>query len=104
MRSLLILLVSCLPTCAEANWAVAPASATAGRCRIASHLTFPNPAFGDHPAGDGQTLTDPPQPHSVLATIAVERLQDGALRRDGILSHRFDLPEAEGSPITLSFG
>jgi hypothetical protein len=61
-------------------------------------------AWGDHPAGEGQPLMDLPAPQVVQITLTVERLQDGALSRDEILSSRLEMPEAAGALVSLSFG
>ena len=64
---------------------------------------LPGTAWGDHPGGDGLPLTDLPQAHAVTLTLTVEKLRDGQLQRDDILSSRFDMPAANGGLITLVF-
>ena len=64
----------------------------------------PDTPWGDHPAGTGDPLVDPPAPQTVVVSLTREVLREGGLIRDTILEERLDMPEAAQSLVALGFG
>jgi hypothetical protein len=65
---------------------------------------LPGTVWGAHPGGPSAPLTETPQPQAVTLTLTVEKLADGQLQREDILSSRLEMPDANGALVALIFG
>ena len=65
----------------------------------------PATAYGDHPAGQGTLMGDPPEAASVTLTLSVETMTaEAELSTDTILSATLDMPDAADTVVALYFG